>query len=218
MAVTYLENKKMYCANIKGKQFPYSINKYGPLAKLLAEESLKYAKRFKNFIVEKENYAIIRIYNKITDLIYDVKIDKEFVEKVQLAKWYINFPSNAKTFYVASDNFGKLHRFLMDESNPKIQIDHINHDGLDNRLVNLRKVTQSINSKNCTIKSSSKTGINGVHFMKDKNKKYGRWAAVWKDKNGISHKKTFSENKYDNAFELAVECRKQAEKDNDYLV
>lgn len=218
MAVTYLENKKMYCANIKGKQFPYSINKYGPLAKLLAEESLKCAKRFKNFIVEKENYAIIRIYNKTTDLIYDVKIDKEFVEKVQLAKWYINFPSNAKTFYVASDNFGKLHHFLMNESGPKIQIDHINHDGLDNRLINLRKVTQSINSKNCTIKSSSKTGINGVHFMKDKNKRYGRWAAVWKDKNGVSHKKTFSENKYNNAFELAVECRKQAEKDNDYLV
>lgn len=45
MAITYLENKKMYCANIKGKQFLYSINKYGPLAKLLAEKSLKHKKK-----------------------------------------------------------------------------------------------------------------------------------------------------------------------------
>lgn len=89
MAITYLENKKMYCANIKGKQFLYSINKYGSLAKLLAEKSLKYEKRFKNFIIEEEDFAIIKIYNKITDSIYDIKIDKEFIEKVQLAKWYI---------------------------------------------------------------------------------------------------------------------------------
>lgn len=41
MAVTFNKKNNAYIANINGKQFSYSISKYGPLAKLLAEKSLK---------------------------------------------------------------------------------------------------------------------------------------------------------------------------------
>lgn len=45
MAITFNKKNNAYIANINGKQFSYSINKYGPLAKLLAEKSLKEAKK-----------------------------------------------------------------------------------------------------------------------------------------------------------------------------
>lgn len=44
------------------------------------------------------------------------------------------------------------------------------------------------------------------------------WVAVWTDKNGKACKKTFSINKYFNAYELAIKARKQAEIENDYLI
>ena len=36
MAVTFIKNKNYYSANFKGKQFTYSINKFGPLAEAIA--------------------------------------------------------------------------------------------------------------------------------------------------------------------------------------
>lgn len=43
-------------------------------------------------------------------------------------------------------------------------IDHVNGDGTDNRLENLRVVTTSDNSANSTISKRNKTGITGVSF------------------------------------------------------
>ena len=51
------------------------------------------------------------------------------------------------------------------------EIDHINHVRDDNRLVNLRFVTRSENSRNKSVSSKSTTGVTGVHFAKA-NKKY----------------------------------------------
>lgn len=47
---------------------------------------------------------------------------------------------------------------------PKNIIDHINRDRADNRLVNLRDVTSSVNNLNRTLStvSSSKSGVKGV--------------------------------------------------------
>lgn len=217
MAITFNKKNNAYTANINGKQFSYSINKYGPLAKLLAEKSLKEAKRFKNYIINKKDYSILKIYSKQTNEIYDVKIDLDSVSEIEKHKWYIKYPENSKTLYVSADKIGFLHRFLMKETNKKIQIDHINRNGLDNRKINLRKVNQSINSKNTTVKSNNKVGINGVSYIKPSGNKSACWAAVWTDNNGQFHKKTFSLSKYENAFELAVNFRKQKEKENNYI-
>ena len=48
---------------------------------------------------------------------------------------------------------------------PTLQIDHINGNGMDNRIENLREVTQSENMLNraCPWKPNAKTGLPGVY-------------------------------------------------------
>lgn len=56
---------------------------------------------------------------------------------------------------------------------PRKSIDHINHDKLDSKISNLRVITQTENSRNCSISKSNKSGITGVHW----NKKVNKWCA-----------------------------------------
>ncbi len=43
-------------------------------------------------------------------------------------------------------------------------IDHINRDGTDNRIENLRSISNAENQRNRSIFKTNKTGINGVVF------------------------------------------------------
>lgn len=66
-----------------------------------------------------------------------------------------------------------LHRALLgDESR---SIDHVNHDGLDNRRENLRGCTQSQNQYNCRLRSRRYSKYHGVTF--DKSRSRGAWIA-----------------------------------------
>lgn len=53
---------------------------------------------------------------------------------------------------------------------PRNQIDHKNRIRTDNKWINLREVTNQVNSKNSGLKSNNKTGYSGVHFRKDRMK------------------------------------------------
>jgi hypothetical protein len=54
---------------------------------------------------------------------------------------------------------------------PKNNIDHINCDPSDNRIENLRDISQAINSQNSrTARVNNKSGYLGVHFSKVSNK------------------------------------------------
>jgi hypothetical protein len=56
---------------------------------------------------------------------------------------------------------------------PKGQIDHINGNGLDNRIENLRDVNNSENQRNSRIRSVNTSGHMGVHY----EKRSGKWMA-----------------------------------------
>ncbi len=56
---------------------------------------------------------------------------------------------------------------------PENQIDHIDRNPSNNRINNLREVSQSCNSKNCGISTRNKSGITGVSWDKSKE----RWRA-----------------------------------------
>jgi len=77
--------------------------------------------------------------------------------------------------YILLSLFGKkyrLHRvlwFMTYGEWPK-DIDHINGDGTDNRILNLRNVTHKDNTRNQKLNKNNKTGIAGVSWCCKSNK------------------------------------------------
>lgn len=53
---------------------------------------------------------------------------------------------------------------------PEMKIDHINGVRSDNRIENLRLATCSQNSQNSALRSTTKTGVKGVHLRRDTGK------------------------------------------------
>lgn len=64
-----------------------------------------------------------------------------------------------------------------------LEIDHINGDGLDNRLVNLRLVSRQDNQKNLSRRSDNKTGVCGVSWDEGRSRWLVRGYVAGKRKN-----------------------------------
>lgn len=88
-----------------------------------------------------------------------------------------------------------------DPVGPNEQIDHINHIRTDNRIVNLRKASNTENSRNASIGVNNTSGALGVWFEKRRNK----WAAEIKVDRKKIHIGQFAK------FADAVAARKAAE-------
>jgi len=94
-------------------------------------------------------------------------------------RWFANWDKHTQSFYVMASvkkNNGKqkgvlLHRHLTNCPNG-LQVDHVNHDTLDNRIKNLRIVTLSQNLQN--LKGAYKNNTSGIRGV---DKKDGRWRA-----------------------------------------
>ena len=91
--------------------------------------------------------------------------------KGQMLKYKELFPNH----YIAPSGCIMIHKFIMNA--PKgMCVDHINHDGLDNRRENLRICTYSQNSQNKRLRVDSRSGYKGVyeypegHIIKQKQK------------------------------------------------
>lgn len=56
---------------------------------------------------------------------------------------------------------------------PECEIDHINHNRSDNRLLNLRKASKTENMRNISLQSNNTSGFMGVYW----NKASKKWAA-----------------------------------------
>lgn len=124
----------------------------------------------------KNDYEIIDD-NSVAIIIYTPKgviktlIDYNDLEKCSAEKWNYDYIRNE----VRNTSNIKLHRFIMDEYNMNIKIDHINGDRLNNKKNNLRRCNDSENMQNRTKLSINNTsGHRAVYFDKKKNKWYTR--------------------------------------------
>jgi len=102
----------------------------------------------------------------------------------------------------------ELHNGIVEKG---LVIDHKDGNGTNNRIENLRLVTNTVNNRNRKISTRNKTGKTGVVKItgKYKNSIYYYYTAYWVDLNGKLKSKTFSILKYgeQQAFNLASDYR-----------
>jgi hypothetical protein len=170
----------------------YQINKYGKILDRINRDT--------NVIHIKDTYAIIDLYDRIGNKICETLIDLEDIPKVKSIGWHLT-PNKRNTRYCISNKGVLLHRLLMDDPEGMV-IDHINHNGLDNRKCNLRICTNQENICNCEIPKNNKSGCKGVYWAKDKQK--------WTVQITINNKTKYI-GRYEN-LEDAIKARQEASK------
>lgn len=125
--------------------------------------------------------------------------DLEDYESIKDHCWYEN--TWGYIYTVIDGEHMALHRFIIKIDNKAIYIDHINHNKMDNRKVNLRYSDASKNQMNKIITNRNTSGVVGVYW----EEKLKKWHAQI-----VCNKKTYNLGRYDN-FDDAVKARKEAE-------
>lgn len=139
-------------------------------------------------------------------------IDKEDLDVIKKHSWYIKDSSDNKGYVSAKINGKtvKLHRYILNVTDRKMIVDHIDRDKMNNRKNNLRIVTSTVNNTNASFSKNNTSGRTGVKYVNLKGKS-PRWDANV-TVNGKRLTKSFSISKYgDEAFNLAVKQREQWE-------
>ena len=121
--------------------------------------------------------------------------DLEDYDKIKDYYWSAN--TDGYMYSTCDDEYILMHRFIIDENNPEMQVDHFNRNRKDNRKENLKSVTPQHNNWNRGMNQNNKSGVTGVRW----NKEAQKWVAYIMRK----HLGTF------NRFEDAVKARKKAE-------
>lgn len=102
----------------------------------------------KNQYEFKEDYIVLRVFSRYGDL--KCFIDYDSYIKVKEYHWYVVKFKTCSTLYLQARKKNTkitLHRLVTD-CPKEMQVDHINHNGLDNRLSNLKICSQIENLKN----------------------------------------------------------------------
>lgn len=104
-----------------------------------------------------------------------------------------------------------IHNDCVDDS---MFIDHIDGNGLNNSIENLRLIHPTLNARNVIRLNTNKSGVTGVSLktcIENNGKPYTYWVAQWRDLNNKVKSKCYSTNKYgyDEAFRLACEYREK---------
>jgi len=100
-------------------------------------------------------------------------VDDEDYESLSQHKWYAKKQSG--TYYAVRNvtvstkkqKTIRMHRVIMDAPSG-MEVDHINHDGLDNRKsINLRLCDKHGNQRNQRIRKGTTSKYKGVHWQKE---------------------------------------------------
>jgi len=119
-------------------------------------------------------YAFCRI--PLTQGKYAI-VDPDDYFRLSKFKWYVVY--GGSTYYAVRTIFieGKRHRLPMHRAILKVAdslvVDHINHNGLDNRKANLRVATVAQNAWNAE-RPTGRSGYRGVSF----DRRVGKWRVI----------------------------------------
>lgn len=123
-----------------------------------------------------QEYRTIQLTNGMT-----AKVDADDFLALNELTWQAFRATHSRNWY-AVRNYGtkpnqktvRMHRQIMGVTDPKVFIDHINGDSLDNRRCNLRIVTHSQNHMNERLRSDNASGFKGITRVTTKSE---RWQA-----------------------------------------
>ena len=165
----------------------------------------KYSKSDKtNHIEILEDHAEIFLIDKNNEVCAKALIDLDDVDKVKNIKWHRSELQRSTYYCLSNDSeWKRIHRLIMGVTDKNTIVDHINHNGLDNRKSNLRVCTSGKNICNCLTPKNNKSGHKGVYWSKEREK----WCAQISVNN-----KTKSLGRYD-TIEEAIEAREKAAKE-----
>lgn len=130
-------------------------------------------------------------------------VDDQDFERVSQYKWSLKIGHTGIHYAFRTDKNNKsiyLHRFILNAPK-RTSVDHKNHNGLDNRRMNIRVCNWSQNAINSRIAKNNTSGYKGIYWDADRNK----WA-VQIEVN--QHNKFLGRYKI---LEEAIKARKQAE-------
>lgn len=78
---------------------------------------------------------------------FAARIDDADYERVSQYKWRVR-RKNAHTMYAVTGRGIRMHRFILGITDPTVQVDHRDRDGLNNQRENLRKCINGENQAN----------------------------------------------------------------------
>lgn len=161
---------------------------------LKKESTSKRFKKYNSFILSGE-YGIGYASNTNNEFYFDL----EDYDKIK--KYYWLKDSNGYLVSTREKIVYKMHRLIMDCTDSKIFVDHINHNTLDNRKCNLRMASQKQNCWNRFYGKNKQNLHTGVTYITKEN--------AYRTKVSIDNKNYwgyFRVNKYgDEAYKLACE-------------
>lgn len=127
--------------------------------------------KYKKEITQEYLKSIFDYCHESGNLIYRVKVSKK-INLNQVAGTIQKSSAGKPYLHIIIDGYRyRAHHLVwlyVYGQFPSMIIDHIDGNGLNNKLSNLEEKSESENHKNKRLFKTNKTGISGVHFRKDK--------------------------------------------------
>ena len=132
----------------------------------------KYKEKYNDYNITTYDYGICYANGK------EILFDLEDYKKIKNYSWQCKCTKKGYCFVMSQVRKTRvvMSRLIMGCDDSSLQVDHINHNTLDNRKRNLRIVTVSQNNMNKDIRSDNTSGHSGVSF----NKKSGKYVSYIK--------------------------------------
>ena len=95
-------------------------------------------------------------------------VDDEDYDAINKHKWYAEKShGNVYAKTLINGRYQSMHRLITNCPNG-LQIDHFNHNGLDNQKINLRICNANQNQANRKTSKNNSSGFKGVYYAKDR--------------------------------------------------
>ena len=145
-------------------------NQYGKLTKKDQNKLIYQDNILTKFLIVSPKYGEIK-----------VSIDTEDWDKIKQYRWGVSFEDKINNYYIKTVYPGEkgqrinaqLHRLILGLTDIKIEVDHIDHNTLNNTKKNLRSCAHTKNVQNKRIYKNNTRGFKGVHW----NERSKKWVS-----------------------------------------